>query len=550
MDPIQYLKAIRRRWVVIVAAVALSLGAGWLTTRSASSAQSAAPASVAYQATAILVNNGTSSSTLASPSVAASFATAGEVPVRVAESLDYQGDPIALAATVQAAAEPETGLLRITTTQPNARQAEQVANAFAEELISFLERKFKEMNVAAAERIQADIEVLQGNIVDLEQRIGIAPTAIQAGLLRDQRSAAQAQATALSEQYQQLVSRSPQIGLGIIQEGFAQPISSGDPGIQAPSGRLTRLALAGLLGLVGGLGLALVLARFDTRIYSKEEIEEHFDLPVVAEIPRAARQHTFMGDPAASLTSFADSFRLLAAEISRRSSSSSHALTTDGSGRPGLPLAKRTALTILVTSAAPDEGKTLVVSNLATSFAEIGKDVLILSCDFHRPHVHDIFGVTNEAGLSEALSAEHGAPVLNGHVKRTNVDKVKLVPTGSVTGKPGELFTSSRMRRALDEARQMADVVLIDSAPVMMGGDATLLVSEVDAVLVVARSGITTVELAERSGDYLKRLNAPLLGVAFNGSSSPALPRSSYASVRRHAKHAVPDAPDKSEEHV
>jgi capsular exopolysaccharide synthesis family protein len=188
--------------------------------------------------------------------------------------------------------------------------------------------------------------------------------------------------------------------------------------------------------------------------------------------------------------------------------------------------------TILVTSAGPGEGKTLVVANLAATYAELGKRVLVLSCDFRRPKIHRLFGVPNDHGLSEALEASNGQPVLRGHVRSTPLTNVRVVPSGAIPESAGELLTSRNMREALVEARKEADIVLLDTPPVLATSDASHLFPDVDTVLVVARAGKTTAEVAERSSELLRRMRAPVVGVALNGSTEEMVPRGYYRSER------------------
>jgi capsular exopolysaccharide synthesis family protein len=184
---------------------------------------------------------------------------------------------------------------------------------------------------------------------------------------------------------------------------------------------------------------------------------------------------------------------------------------------------------ILVSGPGPGEGKSTVVANLAAAFAEVGKKVLILSCDLHRPTIHLMFGVPNSRGLTDALRSQRdGSAIVNGQGWRTPIPNVRLVPSGIVPEKPGELLSSPLMRQVIAQAREVADIVLIDTAPILASSDATHLFPLVDAVLVVGRAGRTTALSAQRSSELLLRLGAPVVGAALNGSTEAALPRGYY----------------------
>jgi non-specific protein-tyrosine kinase len=96
---------------------------------------------------------------------------------------------------------------------------------------------------------------------------------------------------------------------------------------------------------------------------------------------------------------------------------------------------------------------------------------------------------------------------------------VSLVSSGTGVERPVELLTSENMRRALEEARGSADIVLLDTPPILMVSDAGNLMSEADAVLLVARARKTTTDSAKRTRELLRRLRVPAVGVAFNAST-------------------------------
>jgi succinoglycan biosynthesis transport protein ExoP len=263
-----------------------------------------------------------------------------------------------------------------------------------------------------------------------------------------------------------------------------------------------RLLFAGLLGLVGGIPLALMLARYDAHIRTREDAESRFGMPVLAEIPyipRRKRRKNEVITAIAPRSQVADAFRLLGAAIT-------------------LPVESRDPQTlgaILVTSAAPGDGKSTVVANLAASLSELGKRVIVLSCDLHHPWVHRLLGLPNYMGLTEAMNASNGH-VLEGHVWPTSVKGVWLVPSGPAPEKPGELLASAKMRQAIREARERADIVLVDTPPILLLSDATHLLPEVDGVVVVARAGQTTADEATETAELLKRFEARAIGIALN----------------------------------
>jgi Mrp family chromosome partitioning ATPase len=143
----------------------------------------------------------------------------------------------------------------------------------------------------------------------------------------------------------------------------------------------------------------------------------------------------------------------------------------------------------------------------------------VLSCDLRRPLVQRLLRVPDEPGLADALMSGNGSGLLQPYAQSTPLPNLKVIPSGQPTDNPNRLISSERMLRILEEARQTADVVLVDAEPLLAGGDAAYLLPEVDAVLLVARTGKTTVDEAERTAELLERLDAPVTGLALTGNA-------------------------------
>jgi capsular exopolysaccharide synthesis family protein len=539
LNPVEYLRILRRRWPVIAAIVGAALAAAFLTT----SVVPVGPAIRSYQATAVILNTGELNVPgIANLDTVAALTTVGEVPRRVAERIDYPGDPVVLGGRIQASVQAETGLLRITANSQEAQEARMLADTFADELLAFLEERKIDRNAAQADFLSRRLETMEQGIQALDARIADPNTPEPAVRLATARRDARIRLYGvLYEQYQSVLNaQADPATLQIVQKASPQPVIQG--GFQPPRSRVGRMFFAGILGLLVGVGIVLLLERIDTRIRTKRAAEQHFALPVLAEIPRLpwrdGRRVTVKAaeEPRSAL---ADSFRLLEAGVSR--------LSLDGERRQvrepaeaGMSTAAKEsppkrpdgARTILVTSPGPGEGKTLVVANLAATYAELGKRVLVLSCDFRRPRIHRLFGVPNDQGLSDALEAGNGRPILRGHVRNTSLANVRVVPSGATPESAGELLTSTNMGHALGEARREADIVLLDTPPVLATSDASHLFPQVDTVLLVARAGKTTAEVAERSSELLRRLRAPVVGIALNGSTEEMVPRGYYRDER------------------
>jgi capsular exopolysaccharide synthesis family protein len=502
MERVDYLGGLRRRWFIIVAAIAVGILGAWLTRSVGPSTGGRFEA-----ATPVLGSTDPAVTNLATLSA---LTTLGEVPRRVADELEYEGDPADLAQRITASPDQGTGLLWIAADSSSPGQAERLANTFARELVAWVDEGRSTAAAETSERVQAQMDDLEKEIDQLEDRVARAGPE-DVAIRTAERDAAIAHLGLLSEQLTQAAEAtfapSP---LKILQAASATPIE-GDQ-LLGPLSAAGRLVVGGALGLLAGLALALVLERLDRRIRTRGEAERSFRLPVLAEIPsvpRRARQGIV--DDKGRLSPAMQPFRLLAAQLGPGGGSSG---APEGNGHRRPP-----GQVLLVTSPGPAEGKSLVAGSLAASFAESGRKVLVLSCDLRRPLIQRLLRVPDEPGMADALMSGNGKGMLRPYAQGTALPNLKVIPSGQPTDNPDRLITSDRMLRVLDEARQAADVVLVDAAPLLAGGDAAYLLSEVDAVLLVARTGKTTEDEAERTAELLERLDAPVAGVALTANA-------------------------------
>lgn len=169
--------------------------------------------------------------------------------------------------------------------------------------------------------------------------------------------------------------------------------------------------------------------------------------------------------------------------------------------------------TMVVTSPAPEAGKSTTLANLAVTMAQAGKQVILVDCDLRRPSLHEIFGVPNTAGLTSVMLDDAAAtPPL----RETGVPGLKLLTSGPLPPNPAELLASRRMADFIKLLREQADIVLFDAPPVIAVTDAAILASRVDGVLLVLNAGVTRREHAQRAKAALEKVNARLIGTVLN----------------------------------
>ena len=172
----------------------------------------------------------------------------------------------------------------------------------------------------------------------------------------------------------------------------------------------------------------------------------------------------------------------------------------------------------MITSAGSGDGKTTTVSNLAAAYGESGYSVLMLSFDLQRVRNRQRSRAGRLPGVTEYLAADTPIPLAS-LVTGTNVHGVSMVGIGNSARPPGGQLADQQ--RLIDEARALADVVLIDTAPLLASSINRELATMVDGVVALCRVGRTTVAQAERCGDLLAQIRAPAIGVVMTGVTAP-----------------------------
>jgi capsular exopolysaccharide synthesis family protein len=179
--------------------------------------------------------------------------------------------------------------------------------------------------------------------------------------------------------------------------------------------------------------------------------------------------------------------------------------------------------TLVVTSAAPQEGKTLIAANLAVAFARGGARVLLVDCDIHRPRLHRLFRVSRAPGLMDLLrsgSADSPLPAAVNHrlaaIRRTGIDRLSLLPCGADAQQTPELLEPGTLRGLLKQLRVDFDVILLDTPPVLVSADAPTLAASADGVIMVVRAGQTDRRAAELARERVVSAGGRVLGAVLN----------------------------------
>ena len=287
-----------------------------------------------------------------------------------------------------------------------------------------------------------------------------------------------------------------------------------------------------LMNLLAGTFVALVLAPalafflnfWDTGIRNSDDLKRYVGAPCLVTIPHFAREKQIPSGHGRRMLSPGGP-RALARRPSHLSRVDE--LRTNGPDKSVL-LERfkflRNALlmstpgkaprSVLLTSGSEREGKSFVSTNIASSFAQLGKRVLLIDADLRRPSVHKFFGIRNNVGLTNVII---GQRALNeGCVQETNVPNLYVLLAGARTPSPAELLGSRAMEDVLKECGKLFDLVVIDSAPLFPVVDSHALASMTDTVMLVARSGATQGPAVQDALDLLERAHGNVAGVVLN----------------------------------
>src|SRR5699024_3717346 len=168
---------------------------------------------------------------------------------------------------------------------------------------------------------------------------------------------------------------------------------------------------------------------------------------------------------------------------------------------------------ILFTSSGPGEGKSMTTANIAVTYAQQGKKVLLIDADLRKPTVHYTFRLDNLKGLSNVLV---GDVLLEEAIHTTSIDHLDVISSGPIPPNPSELLGSRKMRAILERAKEQYDLVIFDTPPVLAVTDAQIMADFVDGAMLVVRSKVTELDAATRAVEALKPAKARLLGTVLN----------------------------------
>jgi len=379
----------------------------------------------------------------------------------------------------------QTNIIEVTVRDTEPERASAIANRLSEEFVTWSRDYRRESIAAAADEVEIRLSQAEEQILALGRRIQAEG---RGEALAAELQLALAGYTTLAERRETLrIQEQLEVGAGRIVSPAAfnpEPISPNP----------LRNGLLGLsLGLVLGLGMALLNEYLDNTLKSTEAVEMAFQAPVLGHIPLEKptdgrkRRLTIVESPGSPA---AEAYRVL---------------------RNSLDFVnfEQNIKTLLVTSAAPAEGKSTVAANLAASLAQAGNKVVLISCDFRRPTTESFFGLQNMIGLSDVL---RGAHTIKASLQRPGDENLLVMTSGKMPPNPSELLGSQKMKELLDNLKEWADWIIMDAPPLLAVADPTALARWADGVLVVTKAGVTTRETAMKGREMLEMVGARILG--------------------------------------
>lgn len=419
-----------------------------------------------------------------------------------AQELNWEGSWESLYFVVSASAPQGGQTINVTATANSPQRAQAIANIVAKQVIaqSPLSRQQQatetQRDFIAAQQalLQAQIVASQKALADLNQQAALETDQEKIDAINTRAAALQTKIDNAQRTYIQMGALLNQSTGRYITLIASAPL----PNAPVSPNILQNVLLAAAAGLVLAVGVVLLLEYLDDTIKNVEDVERVMQLSAIGSIERISP----VRKPEDALITLRHPRSPTAEEYRTLRTNLRYA----GIENPGGAL--------LVTSANPGEGKTTTAANLAIAMAQAGKRVILLDADFRRPNMHRLFGLSNEQGLT-ALFLDQ--PLLPEDILQpTQVPGLQVLVSGEQPPNPAEMLESRRMTEILQGLRQRSDIVIVDSPPVLVVADASILASRCSGAVLVVDSGRTRTEGARKVTDIMQRSQVKLLGAVLN----------------------------------
>jgi capsular exopolysaccharide synthesis family protein len=492
----QYLIKLVKRWKLIVICIVLLGVAAYIGSRLMTPI---------YQSTALVqitihsnVNQSDYNGLLASDLLVQTEATlATSDPVLREVASHYPGLTIEnLSKEVTTTAKTNTQLFEIDVQDPSPTRAAAIANDIAATLIKQQIQLSQQGDMQAQQNMQQDLQQTQQQIDAISAQIAT----LQAGRgSTAQINNLKAQLNSLQQHYSLVQAAQAQLELTQAQnDNFLRITQPAQPALKpVQPNKLLNTGIGLLTGLLLGILLALLFEQLDTHVRTPEALTQLLGLPVLAAIFQAEPKEDVINPTGRNAN--VEPYRILRTNI-------------------GFSAIDKPLRTLVVTSASPRDGKSVIAANLAIFMARAGKNTLLIDADLRRPRQHDQFGLPSQTmGFSNAILAfsmpfyAHASayqqpplPSLDPFIHAADIPNLCVMPSGPLPPNPPELLDSKALQQLLTAlASSGAEVVIFDAPPLLGLSDASILASKTDGTLVV-------VDITRANKGHLQQLKAIL----------------------------------------
>ena len=408
----------------------------------------------------------------------------------------------------------ETDLVTITAESTEPAEAARIADTYAEVYIETRRQQQVADLQTAIDQVQAKITEIGAQLdrvdqplADLEAQIARAGGA-ERQELEAQRSGLEERIESLSDDIES--QRAPyiaqldrlQLAINLTQTGGAEIVSRAlEPTSPVRPDPVRNAALALVVGLILGVGLAFLRDHLDDTVKTKDDLQAATGgATVLGLIPSVPNWK----DRATTLVVSVTEPKSAAAEAYRSLRTSVQFIGLDNPMK-----------VIQFTSPNASEGKSTTLANLAVALANAGQRVVVVCCDLRRPRIHEFLGVSNDTGFTSVLLGE--MPLSAALQAARGQKTLAVLASGPMPPNPSELLASQRVKELFDLLRAESDVILVDSPPVLPVTDSLVVSRVVDATIVVSIANRTTRHEAQRALELLNQVGAPVVGTVLNG---------------------------------
>jgi capsular exopolysaccharide synthesis family protein len=302
--------------------------------------------------------------------------------------------------------------------------------------------------------------------------------------------------------YTSILTRAKETGVDqTLESSNIRIIDSARPEARPSKPNKTRdVILSVIVALVYGLGLSVFLEYWDSSIRTAEDVTSYLNLPFLGYIPSFGKEIKTDHERAffcsqKTTNPITESFRALRTSI----------LFSTPEDKP--------LKSILITSSAPGEGKSLVSTNLAEIFCQVNERVILIDVDMRRPMLYKLFQVDQKPGLSAYLT---GSATLDSIIRTTAMPNLSLITSGSIPPNPSELLSSGKIRSLIEELKLKFDRIILDAPPTISIADAPLLANIVDGVVIVVKGASTRLDVVMGAKKRISESKGKILGVTIN----------------------------------